>query len=85
MKGTPWRPVPGRRSNKVQTQIGEDTEENQEDESIEEEEQEFRVQVEIEEDESTPKPKRPEFEENKSEIRDMYVRKDDIRDFGPTP
>eukprot|EP00973_Karenia_brevis_P076006 10557806-Karenia_brevis.AAC.1 len=50
----------------------------------EEEDQEFRVQVEMNEDEGTPTQKRPEFEENKSEIRDMYVRKDDIRDFGPT-
>eukprot|EP00973_Karenia_brevis_P047366 6576884-Karenia_brevis.AAC.1 len=86
MKGTPWQPVPGRRNNKIPTQIGDDSQENQEGENIEEEEdQEFRVQVEIDEDESTPKQKRPEFEESKSEIRDMYVRKDDIKDFGPTP
>eukprot|EP00973_Karenia_brevis_P052152 7245402-Karenia_brevis.AAC.1 len=60
MKGTPWQPVPGKRNNRIPTQIGDDSEENQESEDIgEEEEQEFRVQVEMDEDESTPAPKRP--------------------------
>eukprot|EP00973_Karenia_brevis_P073421 10200292-Karenia_brevis.AAC.1 len=70
MKGTPWQPVPGRRNNRIPTQIGDGSEEDQDGENIgEDEDQEFRVQVEIEEDENTPEAKRPEFEENKSEVR----------------
>eukprot|EP00973_Karenia_brevis_P081778 11337618-Karenia_brevis.AAC.1 len=68
MRGTPWQPVPGKRSNRIPTQI--EGEEDQEEENMEEEDQEFKVQVKIEEDESMPKPKRPEFEESRSEIRD---------------
>eukprot|EP00973_Karenia_brevis_P075571 10498545-Karenia_brevis.AAC.1 len=86
MKGTPWQPVPGKRSNRIPTQILEGSEEEeQEEQNAEEEDQEFKVQVEIEEDEGIPKPKRPEFEDRGDDIRGMYVRREDVNDFGPTP
>ena len=87
MRGTPWQPVPGKRSNRIPTQIveGSEEDEEQDEENAGQEDQEFKIQVEIGEDEDVPKAKRPEFEDGNSEVRGMYVTRKDVDEFGPTP
>eukprot|EP00973_Karenia_brevis_P042574 5893899-Karenia_brevis.AAC.2 len=62
MKGLPWQPVPGRKSNRVPTQIREEVDDEQED-AEDEDEKQFEVQVEVEEDDTDEaRPLKPELD-----------------------
>eukprot|EP00973_Karenia_brevis_P075204 10447424-Karenia_brevis.AAC.1 len=81
MKGVPWQPVPGRKTNKIPTRIeeGDEVEEEDDDEEVEK----FEVHVEQQkEDEDVPN--KPGMASATPGTRAMYVKRQDIKDYGPT-
>eukprot|EP00973_Karenia_brevis_P073639 10231375-Karenia_brevis.AAC.1 len=86
MAGTPWQPVPGKKSNRIPTKIKEEGEEGDEDDEAieEEEEQEFEVQVEVDEDEDASKLAKPDLEGREIKHRALSVRREDIKQYGYT-
>eukprot|EP00973_Karenia_brevis_P090841 12404554-Karenia_brevis.AAC.1 len=86
MKGTPWQPVPGRKSIRIPTRIKDEEEGGDEEDGgfEDEEEQEFEVQVEVNDDEDATKMQKPDLEGHEIKHRAMPVRRSDIDKYGYT-
>eukprot|EP00973_Karenia_brevis_P094493 12422783-Karenia_brevis.AAC.1 len=83
VRGVPWQPNPNINSNRITTKIAERGEGN-EDETAEESEA-FKMQVQDEEDvDAREIPKKPDFGNLEKRHRGLYIRKEDVHQYGRT-
>eukprot|EP00973_Karenia_brevis_P051398 7139013-Karenia_brevis.AAC.1 len=83
MQGTPWQPNPRKKTNRIPTKIDEEEDdEDDEDDANPEEIEDFAIQVEQNEDDIDIE--KPDLNESTTASRAMSIRKEDVKQYGPT-